>query len=84
MITLDLRQKAISLDELLQLASSDSVLVVNQDGNEFVVETADAFDREVAELGQSTKFMTFLAERSNEKASVSLDEIERRLAHGEP
>ncbi len=84
MITLDLRQTAISVDELLQLASDDAVRIVNQDGNEFVVEAADAFDREAAELGQSANFMAFLAERSKESGSVSLDEIERRLAQAEP
>lgn len=60
------------------------MLIVNQEGNEFVVEAADAFNREVAELGQSTKFMGLLAERSKEQGSVSLDDIERRLAHKEP
>jgi hypothetical protein len=84
MITLDLRQQAITVDELFQLASADSVLVRNHDGGEFVVEPADAFDREVAELRQSDKFMTFLGERCKEKGSVSLEEIERRLTQAEP
>jgi hypothetical protein len=83
MITLDLRREEVSVDELLQLASGDSVRVVDREGSEFVVETADAVDREVAKLRQSTKFMTFLAERCKEEGSVSLDQIERRLAEAE-
>jgi hypothetical protein len=84
MITLDLRQQTITIDELFQLASSDSVRVLNRDGGEFLVETADAFDHEVAELRQSEKFMAFLSERCKEQGTVALDDIERRLPHAEP
>ncbi len=84
MKTLDLRQNPITVDELLRLASADPVLIVNRDGSEFVVEPADAFDREVAELAQSAKFMSLLAKRSEEPGSVSLEEIERRLSEDGP
>ena len=79
MTKLDVRQTPVSVDQLLQMASDDAVLVVNRDGHEFVVEAADAFDREVAQLAASEKFMSFLDERRKESGSVSLDEIERRL-----
>ena len=78
MTKLDVRQTPVSVDELLQMASDDAVLVVDRDGNEFVVEAADAIDREVAQLAASEKFMSFLDERSQEPGSVSLEEIERR------
>jgi hypothetical protein len=48
-------------------------------GSEFILEAADEFDREVADLGQSEKFMLFLAERSQEPGSISLEELEQRL-----
>ena len=79
MTRLDVRQQPLSVDELLQLASDDAVLVVNRDGNEFLVEAADAFDREAAQLAGSEKFMSFLAERCKEPGSVPLEEVERRL-----
>jgi hypothetical protein len=79
MTKLDVRQTPVSVDQLLQMASDDAVLVVNRDGNEFVVEAADAIDREVAGLAASEKFMSFLDERSQEPGSVSLEEIDRRL-----
>lgn len=75
----DLRQQQITVAELLQLASVDSVVILDEDGDEFILEAADAFEREVAELGQSRKFMAFLAERSQQPGLTSLDEIERRL-----
>ena len=74
-----MREKPVTVDELLQLASTDVVVIVNSDGNEFVIEAADAFEREAAQLGASAKFMAFLAEPSREPDSVSLEDVERRL-----
>ena len=79
MTKLDVRQQSLSVDELLRLASDEPVVVVNRDGNEFVVEAADTFDRESAQLAGSDKFMSFLSERCKEPGSVPLEEIERRL-----
>jgi hypothetical protein len=82
MITVDLRQRPVSVDELLRLAASDSVIVVSGEGKEYVVEAADAFARETEELRRSEKFAAFLADRSKEPGSVPLEEIERRLGTG--
>jgi hypothetical protein len=79
MKTLDLKKQQVTVDELLQSAASEAVLIRGRDGNEFVIEAADAFEREASELAGSEKFMAFLAERSKEKGSVSLEEIELRL-----
>jgi hypothetical protein len=79
MITLDLRYQQITLEELFRVARSESVLIVTDEGQEYILEAADEFDREVAELGKSEKFMEFLAERRKESGRIPLDEIERRL-----
>ncbi len=79
MITLDLRQQQITLEELFRAARSESVLIVTDEGEEYILEAADEFDREVAELGRSEKFMDFLAERRKESGRIPLEEIERRL-----
>jgi hypothetical protein len=79
MITLDLRQKRVTVEELLQFASADSVLIRTQDGHEFILESADEFDREVALLGQSEKFMQFLAERAKEPGGISLEQLQQKL-----
>ena len=83
MKTLDLRQHPMSLEELLQVASNETVLILSQDGNEYILEAVDSFEQEVTELGQSQKFMAFLAERSKEAGKTSLEEIERRLGQAE-
>jgi hypothetical protein len=79
MITLDLRKQHVTLEELFQVASSDAVLIVTSEGQEYILEAADEFEREVAQLGQSEKFMQFLAERREEPGRIPLQEIEERL-----
>jgi len=82
--TVDLRRQQISIDELLLYVGADVVRITGKDGNEFVLEAADSFEREVNELGRSTKFREFLAQRSAEPGRISLAEIEARLAPAEP
>ena len=79
MKTLDLGQQAVTVEELLHIASSDSVFIRASDGQEFILEPADEFHREVAMLGQSEKFMQFLAERSKEKGTISLEQLKHEL-----
>ena len=82
MIKLDLRRHRItSVEELLNWAKSDSVLIQTPDGHEFILEEADDFEHEVALLGSSETFMSFLEERSQEGGTISLDEVEKTLVH---
>ncbi len=46
--------------------------MTSKEGAEFVLEAADGFEREAKELGQSRKFMAFLAQRSTEPGQVPL------------
>ena len=84
MKTIDLRQETLSIDELLELAAGGAVLLRSKSGGEFILEAADAFDREVAELGRSKKFMAFLQQRFEEPGRVSIEDIQRRLASSPP
>jgi hypothetical protein len=83
MTTIDLTQERPSIDELLRMAAGDPVRIRNQDGEEFILESADAFDREVAELSRSAPFKSFLADRSKEPGGTKLEDLERRLAQAE-
>jgi PHD/YefM family antitoxin component YafN of YafNO toxin-antitoxin module len=80
MRTLDLRQQQVSVADLLQCARTETVCILNEDGEAFILEAADAFEREVAQLGESETFMAFLAERSKEPGMTSLDDLERKLS----
>jgi hypothetical protein len=79
MTTVDLRQNEITIKELLHLADKEAVVIVAENGREFVLEEADEFDKEIAALSNSEKFINFLKERAKEPATLSLDEVEKEL-----
>ena len=80
MTTYDLRQHDMTVDELFRLAAAMPIQVIAKDGQTFVIEPADDFEREVARLRQSPRFMAFLAERSAKRqGSISLDEFDREI-----
>lgn len=80
MKTIDLTAQPLTMEELLHFASVETVMLRAQDGHEYLVEEADAFEAEVTKLGQSARFMQFLEERRQEAGAISLDDIERKLA----
>ncbi len=79
MTTIDLRQKQVTIGELLHLAVNDTVMIIAKDGRKFVLEETDDFDKEVMALGQSKKFISFLKERAQEPATTSIEELEKEL-----
>jgi len=79
----DLGQQPITLEEVLQMAAQEAVLIRDRDGNEYILEPADAFKREMAQLGQNEEFMSFLAERARGSVQISFEEIEDRLKEAE-
>ena len=83
MRTWDLRQQHVSVTDLLQWARTETVCILNAEGEAFILEAADAFEREVAQLGQSDTFMAFLAERSKEPGGKSLDDLAHKLSSAE-
>lgn len=79
MKTINLREESPSVAQLLAMARKKSVLLVSRDGATFVLEEADEFDREVAELGGSERFIKFLSKRSKEQAVTSIEEFAKQL-----
>lgn len=80
MKTVNLNKESPSVGELLAMARRKSVLLVSRDGASFVLEEADEFDREVAQLGNSRRFMRFLMERSKERGVTSIEQFAEELA----
>jgi hypothetical protein len=78
MKTVDLSTEHHSLAEILEMAKSDDVLLHSASGDDFLVERADEFDREVATHGRSSKFMSFLAGRSSESGDLSFRAVREK------
>src|SRR5437667_11568619 len=79
MKTINLKEESPSVAQLLAMARKKSVLLVSKDGATFVLEEANQFDREVAELGGSERFMEFLSKRSKEPTVISIEEFADQL-----
>lgn len=82
MKVVDLEGQQVTVEELLRLAQAEAVVIRDREGQEFVLEAADDFEREVAQLGRSERFMAFLAERAREPGGKTLEEVERALRDG--
>lgn len=79
MKTVNLNKESPSVGELLAMARKKFVLLVSRDGASFVLEEAGEFDRELAELGNSARFMRFLKKRSKESAVTSIEQFAEEL-----
>ncbi len=75
MKTIDLTKGRHTLSEVLGLAMSETILIRSRSGEDFVLERADEFDREVAALGTSEKFASFLDKRSEETGDIPVSEV---------
>lgn len=53
--------------------------MIFEDGQRCVLESADEFDREVAQLSNSDNFISFLESRAKESASTAIDEFAKGL-----
>ena len=73
-------RSAKELSLLVELAKSEPALIHVTDGTEFVIEEADQFEREVAALGASDKFMAFLKNRSQGEKEIPASDVPKRLA----
>ena len=79
MKSVDSRRERVDLPQLLHLAEEGSVLLVTQDGHEFILAEADDFDAEVEALRKSARFQSFLDRRMSQKERVPIEEIEEDL-----
>lgn len=79
MISIDLKKEKHSIDELLSLATSESIMIYDKNGKHYILEETDDFEEEVEKLGNSEKFMHFLDERSKGKETKPITDIANKL-----
>jgi hypothetical protein len=71
--------QASEINELLQQARHEDVLVRAADGTQFMLTAVDDFDEEIARTRRSTKLMALLDERANQTETIPLDDLKRQL-----
>jgi len=76
MKTIDLGKQALSLPEVFDSAGDGPVLLVTDDGREFILGQADNFEDEVETLRNSLEFQKFLEDRMKCETRFSIEDIE--------
>ncbi|MGB0560917.1 MAG: hypothetical protein ACPGVO_03835 [Spirulinaceae cyanobacterium] len=79
MKAIHLNPENTNFSELFQLAQQEPLLLVADDGKEFILSEADDFETEVETLRNSQRFQEFLDRRSQNPITFSLDEIEQEI-----
>lgn len=79
MKTIDLSKTHLSVDELLDSARRESIILKAIDGTSFVLSIADEFATEVELLRQNHSFLSLLDSYKQEQWTISLEEVEKRL-----
>ncbi len=79
MKTIDFAPPPPDVARLLDQARDDDLIVRLPDGSEFLVVAIDDFDQEIVRTRSNPRLMALLDARGKETATVSLDEVKRRL-----
>ena len=69
-----------TLDEVIDLAEEELLVLRKPDGSVFALSPVDDFDVEVELLKNNPEFMDFLKQLSQEKATISLQDLRKELA----
>jgi len=79
---INLAEQPLDIPHILALAQEGPVVLLAEDGRQYVVAEADDFDREVEQLRSSVAFQQFLDERSAYKTSkrrIPLEVVSRQI-----
>ncbi len=79
MRVIDISEKPISINELLNSAIAENVILKAADGREFVLAEVETFDRELELTKQNEELMEFLEMRSEDKNTYTLQEVKQQL-----
>lgn len=79
MTTIDVEHAALTLPELLRLASTDNVVLRAANGKEFLLAEMDDFSQEVALVREQPELMALLQQPSRSSQRLSLSEVREKL-----
>lgn len=67
------------MKDIVLLANDENVLLVTETGEEFLLAGIDSLDEEIELIRRQPDLKRLLAERSGEKAGLSLQEVKEQL-----
>ena len=78
MKTIELLNTKTSIEQLLELARMENVLIKGQNGEEFILAAVDDFEAEVESLRYNEDFISFLDARAREP-KIPIEEARKIL-----
>jgi GH43 family beta-xylosidase len=72
----------MDLNDILEQAREDDLMLQTEDGTQFFVSAVDDFDLEIIQTRKNKELMALLDERARQPATIPLEEIERELGLG--
>jgi len=79
MKTIEVTKCSLTIEDLLEIAADQSVILHQAGNKRFVLAPIDEFALEVELLKNNKEFMAYLDEISKEKATITLEDVEKRL-----
>ncbi len=79
MKVIELGPRGPSLEEVIVIARNELVVLRQPDGSVFAVAQVDDFDLEVELLKNNPEFMALLKQLSQEKPTISLQDLRKEL-----
>jgi len=80
--TIKISKQSRSVNALLKKARQENVILRAPDGDEFILAGIDDFNREIELNRENKRFMRLLDSRGKQKATVFLEEAQKRLRAG--
>jgi hypothetical protein len=76
---IELDASPILLDELLEMARQEVIILKRADNERFVLSLVEEFDLEIELLRNNPEFMAYLDELFKQEATIPLEEVEKEL-----
>ncbi len=79
MRVIEISENILNINEILNSAGTENIILKVSDGREFVLAEIDSFDRELELTRQNEELMNFLDRRSEEEKTYTLEEVKQQL-----
>ncbi len=79
MKTIELTKTYMTIEELLEIADGEVIVLSHSGNRKFIVAPVDEFDLEVESLRNNKEFMAYLDEISAQEATIPLEDVEKTL-----
>ena len=79
MRVIELTENLLNINEILDSAAMENIILKVSDGREFVLAEVESFDKEIELTRQNEELMNFLDQRSKDEKTYMLEEVKQQL-----